>query len=177
MPRNNETVKRPRLELSYHRPEWKTEYTNLVKEIKSFIPKYIQLVFMHVGSTAIRGLTARPIIDVAIGVLIPLDLFTVRDVMVARGFNFNDERSTIADLFIEKRGIGKQRFNIHIVEFEGKRWNEMFELTTFLQNDKEAAKKYAEFKTQLLFKKNIEYSEYEAKKAAYIKELMRAKKS
>lgn len=167
------TVKRPKLELSYHRPEWKTEYTNLVSQIKKIVPKSINLCFMHVGSTAVRGLTARPIIDVAIGVINPLDLFTVRDIMVVNGFRFNEERSTIYDLFMEKRGMGKQRFNIHIVEFDSKRWKDMFNFTVYLQANKEAAKKYAEFKTNLLFKKDIPYEQYEAAKAEYIKELIK----
>ena len=171
------TVKRPKLELSYHRPEWKVEYTKMVKELTAMIPNYIPVCIMHVGSTAVKGLAARPIIDVAIGVLNPLDLFTVRDIMSVHNFRFSEERSTIFDLFMERRGMGKQRFNIHIVEYEGSRWNDMVEYTNYLKENKQAAKKYAEFKTELLFKKNLAYDEYEAKKAEYLKELKKEYKT
>ena len=165
-------VKRPRLELSYHRPEWILEYTKLVKEIRSYIPNEIRLCFMHIGSTAVRGVTARPIIDVCVGVINPLDLITVRDILSFKGFNYNESRSTISDLFLEKRGMGKQRFNIHIVEFDGVRWKEMLEFTQFLKNNQLAAKEYGAFKTDLLFRKNLSYEEYEKAKKAYIKKML-----
>ncbi len=168
-------VRRPKLELSYHRPEWILEYTKLVKEIRELVPKSIQLCFMHVGSTAVRGVTARPIIDICVGVINPLDLITVRDILAYNGFNYNESRSTISDLFMEKRGMGKQRFNLHVVEFDGARWKEMLEFTQFLKNNKIAAKEYGEFKTDLLFRKNYTYDQYEKEKREYIKKMLAKK--
>lgn len=166
------TVTRPKLELSYHRPEWITEYTKIVKEIRSIVPSKFNLCFMHIGSTAVRGVTARPIIDICVGVINPLDLITVRDILASKGFNFVEDRSTIYDLFLEKRGMGKQRFNIHIVEFDGKRWKDMFAYTNFLKNNPQAAKDFGVFKTNLLFKLNVPYEVYEKEKAKYIQEMM-----
>ena len=166
------TVKRPKLELSYHRPEWILEYTNMVKEIREMVPNKINLCFMHIGSTAVRGVTARPIIDICVGVINPLDLITVRDILSFKGFNYNEARSTMTDLFMEKRGMGKQRFNIHIVEFDGNRWKGMLEFTQFLKNNQVAAKEYGAFKTDLLFRKNLPYEEYERQKRIYIKKML-----
>lgn len=169
----NKALSKPSLELSYHRPDWVFEYTNTVKEIRKLLPANIKVCFMHVGSTAVRGLRCRPIIDIAVGVINLLDLVTVRDILDNHGYKFNSSRSQIYDLFLEKRAIGKQRFNIHVVEFDGKRWKEMYDYTEFLKANPSVCKDFGNFKTDLVLKKKVSYEQYEKEKAKYIAEVMK----
>lgn len=173
MEKTNTLLSQPSLELSYHRPDWVFEYTKAVKHIRECIPSNIKVCFLHVGSTAVRGLRCRPIIDIAVGVINPLDLITVRDILNVNGYVFNNERSTIYDLFLEKRGMGKQRFNVHVVTFDGKKWKEMFSYTEYLKSNPIAVKDFGNFKTDLVLKHKASYKEYEKAKAQYIANLLK----
>ena len=166
-------VNKPSLELSYHRPDWVFEYTKTVKHMREVIPSSIKVCFMHVGSTAVRGLRCRPIIDLVVGVINPLDLITVRDILNINGYKYNEERSTIFDLFLEKRGMGKQRFNIHVVAFDGPKWKDMFDYTEYLKENPKVAKEFGNFKTELVMKRKVPYIVYEREKAKYISELLK----
>lgn len=164
---------KPLLELSYHRTDWIFEYTKAVKRFREIIPSKIKVCFMHVGSTAAHAVTARPIIDIAIGVINPLDLITVRDILALNGYEPNESRSTISDLFLEKKNKAEQRFNIHVVVFDGPRWNDMFKYTQYLKENPNAAKEFSLFKTDLIVKKKVSREVYEREKANYIKEILK----
>lgn len=151
---------------------WVFEYTEEVKKLKKIVPSKFCCCFMHVGSTAAHSITARPIIDIAIGVINSLDLITVKDILVFNGYKFLDTRSNINDLLLEKKLEGKSSFFIHVLALNGKKWNEMFQFTEILRTNQKAAKEYSAFKADLLINKKVSPVEYERLKAEYIQKLL-----
>ena len=147
-------------------------YTEEVKKLKKIIPTKYPCCFMHVGSTAAHSITARPIIDIAIGVINPLDLITIKDILVLNHYNFLDYRSNINDLLLEKKSEGNSSFFIHVLAFNGKKWKEMYDFTEYLRTNTKAAKEYSAFKSDLLITKKVSPEEYERLKAEYIKKLL-----
>lgn len=55
-------LERGTVELHEYRPEWKRRYEEEIKRLQSIIGNRI-LEFEHIGSTAVEGLAAKPIID------------------------------------------------------------------------------------------------------------------
>jgi GrpB-like predicted nucleotidyltransferase (UPF0157 family) len=60
-------LKRGMIKLSPHNPKWKSEYYKHEKILKRILSEFI-LDIQHIGSTAIEGIVAKPIIDIAIAV-------------------------------------------------------------------------------------------------------------
>lgn len=165
-------MQKPSVDLTYYRADWLTDYTKEVKYLKSIIPAKFNCCFMHVGSTAASSISARPILDIAVGVINPLDLITVKDILVLKGYTFLDYRSNIYDLLLEKKYGTNSSFLIHVVTFEGKKWKDMFEFTQYIKNNPTVAKEYSAFKTDLLTRQKVSEAEYQKRKAEYIQKLL-----
>lgn len=65
--------------LTEHKPYWADWYNEEVKELKSILPKDTQ--YHHIGSTAINGIMAKPIIDILIVVRFPSELKQVAEIL------------------------------------------------------------------------------------------------
>lgn len=54
-----------RIEVTEYNPEWKTAYKAEAKEIKKILGKNCRAVY-HIGSTSVKGMSAKPIIDIMV---------------------------------------------------------------------------------------------------------------
>lgn len=161
-----------KIDISSNRTDWFSEYSEEIKRLRKIIPSKLCCCYMHVGATAARSVMSRPIIDIAIGVINSIDLITVRDILVFNGYKFLENKSNLYDLFLEKKYEGKSSFYVHVVTYNGNRWNEMYNFTEYLRVNPNAAKEYSAFKTDLLIKKKVSAIEYERLKAEYISKLL-----
>ena len=99
----------------------------------------------HVGSTAIPGISAKPIIDILIGVE-SLDNSNNFDDLLSRE---NYEKQIVADQFFPNRLFfikidkdSKQQFNLHITKHKGNFWIQLILFRDYLLNHPETVKEY-----------------------------------
>lgn len=59
--------------LSYHQPAWATQFDALKEELQQLL-QALNPGIEHIGSTAVPGLAAKPIIDIAVGLRTPAQL-------------------------------------------------------------------------------------------------------
>jgi len=105
-----------------HDAQWATRYSAVETELKSILPRMLMQRIAHIGSTAVPGLSAKPIIDVQVEVS---DLELVkRDVaprMEELGYEFI-WRPTMGDdapfyaWFIKRDDRGERSVHVHMVE-------------------------------------------------------------
>lgn len=102
-------------------PEWPARYAELELRLKRLLPKNLVQRIAHIGSTAVPGLSAKPIIDVQVEVN---DLAEVRErvvpMMEEEGYEFIwrpsiGESAPFYAWFIKRDDKGERTEHIHIV--------------------------------------------------------------
>ena len=129
--------------------DWKCEFRKEEQRLLSALPNGIFIE--HIGSTAVPGLSAKPIIDIMLGTgtleiidtLIPI-LFTLGYEYMPRNEVQIPERRFFAKPFIRPR-----RFHLHAVVAEGCFWKEHLIFRDCLRNDPGLMRQYAALKQQL----------------------------
>lgn len=136
--------------LTYYDSRWKKFFRDEKKVLQTLIPQRINVHINHIGSTAVEGLVSRPIIDIVIGVENPLDLYSVRDLLIHNKYLFLIKSSTIDHLILVKRAKEKTPYTIHLVKYNGTAYREMMKIVKILTENNLLAHQYGELKRQLL---------------------------
>ncbi len=125
----------------------------------------------HIGSTAIPGIIAKPIIDILIGIDDLKGVFTHMNVLEVLDYSYTAEGGDIKRLFFKK---GSPRlFHIHFVEFESKEWRNHILFRDILQQDKGKRFRYQQLKIELAKKFPTERSKYVEGKSAFINQIIK----
>lgn len=143
-------LKRGTVELRNYDPAWASIAQEVIEQLTAILGS-LAIEIQHVGSTAIKGIKAKPIIDIALAV----DDLELNENIVA-GLNkagyFKSKSHRIAgdvlycdgDEFAETRS-----FHIHIVKCESKEWKDYICFKDYLNKNEEAAKEYEKVKIEL----------------------------
>ncbi len=125
----------------------------------------------HIGSTAVPGLAAKPIIDMLVG-LHTLQL-TIEPIAVlgTLGYEYLGEASVPGRLYLRKRY--PHAFNLHIVQWGSKLWTNNLLLRDFLRTHPDEAERYGQHKQELATSGIRTLLAYSEKKRVVIAELLR----
>ncbi len=156
-----------------YNPNWRREYEKIKKELKAVLGD-LAVGIEHVGSTAVEGMSAKPIIDIDI---IINDCGVICDVIdKLENIGYKHE----GDLGIEGREAftygNKPEYMTHhlyVCSIDSKELHRHLVFRDFLKNNRAASEKYSRIKEEAadLFPDNIEkYMEY---KSSCIEELYR----
>lgn len=177
MEKRIKALMKERIEVVPYDPAWPGRYLELEKEVKRIVPRRLIQRIAHIGSTAVPGLSAKPIIDVQVEVS---DLDEIRDVvaplMEEAGFEFI-WRPTIGDeglfyaWFIMRDANGQRTAHIHMVQ-PGQASVDRIVFRDFLRAFPEEAKRYAALKEELARRHPKARAAYTAGKSAYVAEVL-----
>jgi GrpB-like predicted nucleotidyltransferase (UPF0157 family) len=102
----------------------------------------------HFGSTAVEGMSAKPIIDILIGTEhFPPDAST-REALVALGYEDLGEAGVPGRIYLRMRG--ENAFNIALAAHGGDLWNDNLALRDYLRAHPDVALAYSEEKKRAL---------------------------
>lgn len=160
-----------------HDPQWAAQALELEKSLKRIVPRMLMLRVCHIGSTAIPGISAKPIIDIQVEVS---DMEAVRTqvvpLMESAGYEFI-WRPTMGDddafyaWFILRNEAGQRVAHVHMVR-PGQASVDRIIFRDHLRNDPESAGRYEALKLELAtrFRRNrIAYTEH---KTDFINEIL-----
>ena len=144
-------LKRGIVELADHDPEWETLAANTIERLRHIfgsVAKDIQ----HVGSTAIRGIKAKPIIDIAVAVY---DFDKVEDLTLVlevngflrRSWNTNEQLLYAVGDYSKPNGVVTHF--IHIVKTDSVAWHDYINFRNYLNASFAIAKSYESLKIKL----------------------------
>lgn len=157
--------------LSAYNSEWPKEFRIERKFLLSLFSANLKTHVVQIGSTAVEGLISRPIIDIAIGVENPLDLVTVRDILVNHKYLYSPSGSSIEHFVMGKRANGKIRFIIHVVKYNGTIYRDMGNFIKHLKGSISLVNQYGALKSHLLQNK-VDMKEYSLEKRQFIKKYL-----
>ena len=98
----------------------------------------------HIGSTAVPGLLAKPIVDIMVGVIPFPPSASWSAAVVVLGYEALGEAGVPGRLYFRQRG--RVPCNVHVVEHGGAHWVSNLALRDYLRRSPEAAARYASAK-------------------------------
>ncbi|MCK6545425.1 GrpB family protein [Myxococcota bacterium] len=127
----------------------------------------------HIGSTAVPGLDAKPVIDVQISVVAfdPIELY--RAPLVGLGYVFRAENPERTKRYF-REGVGQRRTHIHVRRAGS--WSEQLSLLfrDYLRAHADEARRYAALKHHLAEVHRTDRAAYAEAKEAFIWEILRS---
>jgi GrpB-like predicted nucleotidyltransferase (UPF0157 family) len=148
--------------LEAHQPAWAPAFEG---ERTLLAAALVEPALQHIGSTAVPGLVAKPVIDLMLGVSeLPPSAETVAAV-VACGYEALGEQGVPGRLYFRKRSA--TRANLHVVLVGGAHWHNNLALRDHLRSNPAARERYAAAKEQAVRSgANTSFAYSEAKSAA-----------
>jgi GrpB-like predicted nucleotidyltransferase (UPF0157 family) len=123
-------------------PTWPEQFGSEAARLKDGLAD-TAVALEHIGSTAVAGLAAKPVIDVMVGVP---DLSATAE-LARRLLRLGYEDCGGADdrRYFRKRG-GEPHYNVQVIEYATPTWDANVLFRDFLRSDPDAARRYAEVK-------------------------------
>lgn len=165
------------VELKPHNSKWKTLFKQEKDKIMSLsIHEYIVEV-EHIGSTAVAGLTAKPIIDIMLGVKNYSDSKRCIGDLENIGYRNFGECGRPGRLFFIKSESLKSTHHLHLVEYNSIYWENNIFFRDYLRNNKKIADEYAALKKDLAKKYRNDRDAYRFYKSSFVENILKKKNS
>ena len=168
-------LEKGKVKLAEYDENWPFEFENEKNAIQRVIQKN-EIAIEHIGSTSVKELCAKPIIDILIGIEHFDDGFDIAPKLEAIGYEYKGENGIPGRHYFAK---GNPRtHHIHIVELGSDFWKEHLLFRNYLRNNPEARFQYSKLKKELALQYERDREKYTDSKAEFIRNTInKAKKS
>ncbi|MFO6420178.1 GrpB family protein [Hylemonella sp. W303a] len=135
------------VKLQPHDPLWPQLYAAERERLLSMLPD-VFIDVQHIGSTAVDGLVAKPIIDILAGVASMAVAESVIAPLCASGYTTSAEfNATLRDRkWLMRWADGRRTHHLHVVVHDGQAWRERLRFRDALRTSPALAVRYAELK-------------------------------
>jgi GrpB-like predicted nucleotidyltransferase (UPF0157 family) len=151
-----------------HDPAWPRAFAQEAHALAQALPAGARIE--HIGSTAVPGLAAKPIVDIQVGVTEPLDEARFAAVLTQLGYESLGKAGVPGRLYFRRRG--RLSFTVHVVEFHGGYWQSNLVLRDYLRAVPAAAVRYGQHKRAIVAAGAQVLLAYSQRKAAVVEELL-----
>ena len=142
-------MKRGTVYLEPHQAEWERIAEETIQTLKNILGS-IAADIQHIGSTSIRTISAKPIIDIAVAVNDYELILSKRDVLEKADIIFRfDERPEQLLFVMGDFARDTRSHHIHVVLFGSDEWNNYINFRDYLNSNMEAAREYEAVKLRL----------------------------
>lgn len=152
-------------------PTWPMEYKKEEKILNELLEDF-DVRIEHVGSTSIPGLSAKPIIDIAVGAKTKEELFAVADRLGEAGYDMQDSYERKGEVLARKGAPECRTHYIHIQLLGSEYWNEFIYFKRYMLDHPESVKEYQKLKEELSVKYADERKKYTASKDEFISNIL-----
>lgn len=164
------------IELVPYNAEWLHMAKLEIENLRNILPRNHVLDIQHVGSTAIFGLSAKPIIDIQIAVDSLMGIKqTAIDLLKTLGYEFWYDNPDIERMFFVKGRppLGEKRtHHVHIVEPSSKHWQGKILFRDYLIAHPETAQEYEQLKIKLAQQYTYDREMYTEAKTHFINSVL-----
>lgn len=134
--------------LTEHQRVWKDWYGEEKQELEHILPPNRFCQISHIGSTAVPGIWAKPIIDILVEIPADGDMNEIREVLIQAGWTcmHQEEKRMSLNKGYTEEGFAQKVYHLH-VRYEGD--NDEIYFRDFLLEHPDTAKEYEELKLRL----------------------------
>ena len=142
-------MKRGTVYLEPHQTEWERAAEETIRTLKNILGNSAADI-QHIGSTSIRTISAKPIIDIAVAVNDYELILSKRDVLENADIIFRfDERPEQLLFVMGDFEKDTRSHHIHVVIYGSDGWNNYINFRDYLNSNIEAAREYEAVKLRL----------------------------
>lgn len=143
-----------------YNPEWPRGYEKTAARILGAIGDKVVAV-EHIGSTAVPGLGAKPIIDIMVAVGLISDAHKCIIPLRSSGFEYTPYPDFPERLFFRDGPMGEGPHHLHMTEFMSSFWEAKLLFRDFLRGHGDVAQEYFLLKLQLATRYGSDREKYE----------------
>ena len=163
-------LKRGELRVSPYREGWKNLFEIEKRDIEKAIGDYIKDI-QHVGSTSIPGMSAKPILDIAIAVKDFEEARICINPLCDMGYTFKGEN-----------GIPRRHYflkgepcthHIHMLEKDSEEWEKLILFRDYLRSHQNTAEEYNQLKRNLSERLQGDRKAYQDAKGDFVEAVIR----
>ncbi|MFK4145058.1 GrpB family protein [Streptomyces sp. NPDC004065] len=152
-----------------HDPDWAAVFKAEAYALQAVLRRHrIAAQIQHVGSTAVQGMPAKPIIDIAVGVPSADDVGGALVALRAAGRDYVKAANQPGMLFLAL-GDAERLFHYHLVVAGSHAWDRLVFFRDVLRRHRGLAKEYAELKQRLAERFPQDRGAYTRGKSAYVR--------
>jgi GrpB-like predicted nucleotidyltransferase (UPF0157 family) len=166
-------LKRDEVKLEAYNEEWKEEFLSVKQAILKATPINESRI-EHIGSTAIKGIVAKPILDLVVGVddIENVDEAIFHGLKEVGFLRLRVERPNeiVLAKFTDETYEEKTHF-IHLVEFDKELWKDLIFFRDYLNANETAREQYNNLKLKFLEEKRSGIKDYTDYKEQFVKSI------
>lgn len=137
-----------KVQLSDYQHEWPDLFEREKSVLLDKLGPWLQGPIEHVGSTAVPGLKAKPIIDIMAGVKNLDSSVGAIDVLQKNGYCYYPYKAEVMHWFC-KPTPEYRTHHLHLVPYDSPLWRERIKFRDILRNNEQVAEKYEQLKVSL----------------------------
>jgi GrpB-like predicted nucleotidyltransferase (UPF0157 family) len=160
-----------RVEVVPYDPAWPRRFRELATALRAALGDTARRID-HIGSTAVPGLDAKPVMDIqiSVGSFDPIDAYRLP--LERLGYLFRSDNTELTKRYF-REPVSQPRTHVHVRRLGS--WSEQFALLfrDYLRSDPEAAQQYAAIKRALAAEHHADRKAYTEAKEPHLWTLMR----
>jgi len=158
--------------LSEYNPAWPELFERERRFLLSIIGDWVSGSIEHVGSTAVEGMLAKPVIDIMFGVASLEGSKPAIDVLERNGYCYADYRTEVMHWFC-KPSDAFRTHHLYLVPFNSDLWMDRIHFRDLLRADPSTREAYAELKTKLAARYSADREAYTQGKSSFVMKNLR----
>lgn len=159
--------------LREYEPSWPLAYFTECERLVSLLPSvFVEL--QHIGSTAVKGMPAKPIIDILAGVSSMAQAESLVEPICRSGYTTSAQfNATLTDRkWFMRWADGHRTHHLHVVVHGSAAWHEHLRFRDALRSQPELAARYALLKAQLAARHAADREAYTDAKAKFVRSVL-----
>ena len=149
-------------------PRWPERYQHERERLLHAIGEYV-VAIEHIGSTAVPGLGAKPIIDIMVAIRsLPRDVSGCIEPLSRLGFEYVPRPDFKDSVFFSHGVWGPSTRHLHLTEYGSGFWNEKLLFRDYLRRHAETAAEYLALKRSLAARHAANRTAYTDAKSSFI---------
>ena len=172
-------LKKGFVKVEKYNSKWQEEFDKEKANLKGIFGNIAKSI-EHVGSTSVIGLSAKPIIDIAIGVDVLEDINKVKERILVFPHYTIKEDNAYGEILMRKGAPVKAgeikpdyiTHFIHVMEIEGRKYKETIAYRDYLRANHEVLKEYDRLKRELAIKYQNDRKAYSKAKDQFVKNVL-----
>jgi GrpB-like predicted nucleotidyltransferase (UPF0157 family) len=161
-------LKNGTVELHDHQNEWDILAEEKIGWFKNTFGDLI-VDIEHIGSTSIKTIKAKPIIDLVLGIKNFNDIHEIMEKMKNNGLTYCSKNDgPESRMFVIGKLDGILTYIVHLVEYNGNEWNNKINFRDYMNNNIDKAHEYETLKIQLMENNNDNIGKYHKSKEQFI---------
>jgi GrpB-like predicted nucleotidyltransferase (UPF0157 family) len=131
-----------------HDPHWAAAFETEAASLRSALGETCVSV-EHIGSTAVPGLAAKPIVDIAAGCADPSRIAEVHSLLESTGYVFHGDQGDEGGLLFIKGPQSSRTHYLHVVPIDSGQWKSYLRFRDALRASPKLREEYATLKRRL----------------------------